>query len=141
MTATISTFSLAIVALVSVAGAQSIEKWKTPNRQLYFGDKPPAGSTLLGETQGMGTSGGGDNQRGKLGAAPAYSWLDNVECRDLTFSGVSSTPYLSFNEQTIRGMVTHSGRNPVKNIRVCGGGVCTVVRNGTMEKGESAECR
>ena len=38
--------SLLLVASVS---AQSIQKWKTPDGELFFGDRPPAGSTKVGE--------------------------------------------------------------------------------------------
>jgi hypothetical protein len=37
------------IALSAVAAAQSIEKWKTPDGKLYFGDRPPAGSTKVDE--------------------------------------------------------------------------------------------
>jgi hypothetical protein len=40
----------AVFAFVAVtANAQVIQKWKTPDGSLYFGDKPPAGSTKTGE--------------------------------------------------------------------------------------------
>ena len=39
--------SLALFA--SLASAQVIQKWKAPDGSLYFGDKPPAGSTKIGE--------------------------------------------------------------------------------------------
>lgn len=37
----------ALLALASVAGADGIQKWRTPSGSLYFGDRPPAGSTLV----------------------------------------------------------------------------------------------
>jgi hypothetical protein len=37
----------ALVGLASVAGADGIQKWRTPGGSLYFGDRPPAGSTLV----------------------------------------------------------------------------------------------
>ena len=36
-------------ALVGSAQSQTIQKWKTPDGTLYFGDKPPAGSMKIGE--------------------------------------------------------------------------------------------
>ena len=39
--------ALAAVLLVSAASADAIQKWRTPDGVLYFGDRPPAGSTLL----------------------------------------------------------------------------------------------
>ena len=37
------------IAIACVANAQAIQKWKTKEGTLYFGDKPPPGSTKLGE--------------------------------------------------------------------------------------------
>ena len=39
---------LAVVLFAVSALGESIEKWKTPSGTLYFGNRPPAGSTLLG---------------------------------------------------------------------------------------------
>jgi hypothetical protein len=39
---------LAVVLFAASALGESIEKWKTPSGTLYFGNRPPAGSTLLG---------------------------------------------------------------------------------------------
>ena len=39
------------IALSAVSGAQPIQKWRTPNGELYFGDRPPAGSVKVGEYQ------------------------------------------------------------------------------------------
>jgi hypothetical protein len=44
---------IAIVIAISTAGpagAQSITQWRTPDGKTYFGDAPPAGSTLIGKT-------------------------------------------------------------------------------------------
>ena len=32
------------------SAAQSITQWRTPDGKIYFGDAPPAGSTLIGKT-------------------------------------------------------------------------------------------
>src|SRR5882672_8784408 len=44
-------FRIALVVIVSLIGAaayaDAIQKWRTPDGELYFGDRPPAGSTLL----------------------------------------------------------------------------------------------
>ncbi len=37
----------ALLGLAEVAGADGIQKWRTPGGLLYFGDHPPAGSTLV----------------------------------------------------------------------------------------------
>jgi hypothetical protein len=36
-----------LLGLVSLAGADAIQKWRTPSGSFYFGDHPPAGSTLV----------------------------------------------------------------------------------------------
>jgi hypothetical protein len=40
---------IASAALAAAVSADSIQKWKTPSGQLYFGDHPPPGSTKVGE--------------------------------------------------------------------------------------------
>jgi hypothetical protein len=37
----------ALFGLAEVAGADGIQKWRTPSGSLYFGDHPPTGSTLV----------------------------------------------------------------------------------------------
>jgi len=39
-----------------------IKKWQKPDGSLFFGERPPPGSKLLGEVENLGTSGGGDSQ-------------------------------------------------------------------------------
>jgi hypothetical protein len=39
----------ALIALRSVSRADVIQKWKTPKGGLYFGDRPPPGSTKVGQ--------------------------------------------------------------------------------------------
>jgi hypothetical protein len=41
--------TIAVVTVSSFLGAERIQKWKTPDGKLYFGDRPPAGSTKIGE--------------------------------------------------------------------------------------------
>jgi hypothetical protein len=36
-----------LLGLASLAGADAIQKWRTPSSSFYFGDHPPAGSTLV----------------------------------------------------------------------------------------------
>ena len=70
----VKTWQILALALCSAAlpfhryaVGDEIQKWQTPSGGLYFGEYPPAGSTLLGPTESMGTSGGGDVQ----GEAPS----------------------------------------------------------------------
>lgn len=39
--------AFAVLAMALVARADSIQKWRAPDGSLYFGDRPPAGSTLV----------------------------------------------------------------------------------------------
>lgn len=39
--------AVGLAALTTVAFADAIQKWRTPDGSLYFGDRPPAGSTLI----------------------------------------------------------------------------------------------
>ncbi len=39
-----------------------IKKWQKPDGSLFFGERPPPGSKLIGEVENMGTSGGGGGQ-------------------------------------------------------------------------------
>jgi chromosome segregation ATPase len=44
------------------AGVPRIKKWQKPDGSLFFGERPPPGSKLLGDVENMGTSGGGANR-------------------------------------------------------------------------------
>jgi hypothetical protein len=39
--------TLGLIAFAAIAAADAIQKWRTPDGSLYFGDRPPTGSTLL----------------------------------------------------------------------------------------------
>ncbi|MGH7805985.1 MAG: hypothetical protein ACREQJ_16675, partial [Candidatus Binatia bacterium] len=43
--------------LVTVASAQELHKWKTPDGRIFFGDKPPEGSVDLGVVDGANARG------------------------------------------------------------------------------------
>src|SRR5262245_52778789 len=44
------------------ADVSPIKKWQKTDGSLFFGERPPPGSKLLGEVENLGTSGGGDSQ-------------------------------------------------------------------------------
>jgi hypothetical protein len=66
-------------------------------------------------------------------------WGEQEDCRELTFENVSTEHY-DLGQQIVSGTLSHTGLVPVKNVKVCGNGVCTIVDEGKeMKKGESAE--
>lgn len=53
-------FLAPLIGLGAVTRAdEPIQQWRTPGGGLYFGDRPPPGSSLVGTTASMGTIGGG----------------------------------------------------------------------------------
>ena len=72
-------------------------------------------------------------------ASRGASWREEDDCRELSFKGVS-TQYYDLGRQIVSGRLTHTGSDPVRNVKVCGNGVCMVIDEGTeMKQGESAE--
>ena len=72
--------AIAALCLLGVVGtsavlAQGIQQWRTPDGKLYFGDFPPPGSTLVGATESLGTSGGGDVHEGAESAQSKHHWM------------------------------------------------------------------
>jgi hypothetical protein len=123
------------------ASAEAIKEWKTPDGKVYFGDAPPEGSTVVKtvdkpigtvETQPVTPQ-----ERAPL-AEPQTVWRTNIACQDLSVSGVEELQSDGVNRR-LRGIVTHDGRHVVKDVRVCGGGVCDILKDGApLAKGERA---
>jgi hypothetical protein len=67
------------------------------------------------------------------------SWSESKSCWNMGFEGVTTKRYESLKEQSIRGVVSYSGDVPIRGVKVCGGGSCTVAAYGEMHKGDSAE--
>jgi hypothetical protein len=67
------------------------------------------------------------------------AWREQEDCRQLTFENVSTERY-DLGQQIVSGTLNHTGLVPVKNVKVCGNGVCTGIDEGKeMKKGERAE--
>jgi hypothetical protein len=135
--------ALMFVILFAVsASAEGIKEWKTPDGKTYFGDHPPEGSTVvktvdkpIGTVEKQPVA---PRERAPL-AEPQPVWRTNIACQDLSVTGVNEEAFDGVNHR-FHGTVTHDGRHVVKDVRVCGGGVCDVVKDGApMAKGDSAE--
>jgi hypothetical protein len=123
--------------LAAIASAEAIKEWKTPDGKTYFGDHPPDGSTVVKTVDkpigSVGTQPVTPGERVPL-AEPQTVWRTNIACQDLSVTDVKEEG------ARLRGTVTHDGRHVVKDVRVCGGGACDVVKHGApIAKGESAQ--
>jgi Domain of unknown function (DUF4124) len=129
--------SIVALLLAASVSAEAIKEWKTPDGKTYFGNHPPEGSTVVKtvdkpigtvETQPVTPQ-----ERAPL-AEPQTVWRTNIACQDLSVTAVKEEGL------RLRGTLTHDGRQVVKDVRVCAGGVCDVVKNGApIAKGESAQ--
>jgi hypothetical protein len=129
--------------LAMSASAESIKEWRTPDGKTYFGDHPPQGSTVVKmvdkpigtvETQPVTPA-----ERAPV-PAPQAVWRTGIACQDLTVTGLKEETFDGISRRVVRGTVTHDGSHLVKDVRVCGGGVCDVLRAGApIAKGESAQ--
>jgi hypothetical protein len=52
----LATLAWVLCLSMRLVAAQTVQKWQTPEGTLYFGDKPPAGSKLIGETESLGAA-------------------------------------------------------------------------------------
>src|SRR5262245_53694686 len=136
------TMAIITLLLAVTASAETLQEWKTPDGKTYFGDHPPQGSTVVKtvdkpigivETQPVTPL-----ERGSL-PAPQTVWRTNIACQDLSLSGVKEEGFDGISRRIVRGTVTHDGSHLVKDARVCGGGVCDILRGGEpIARGESA---
>jgi hypothetical protein len=131
------------MALAASVSAESIKEWKTPDGKTYFGDHPPEGSTVVKTVdKPIGTVETEPVSPGERAPLPAAQpvWRTNIACQDLTVTGVKEESFDGISRRVLRGTVTHDGSHVVKDARVCGGGVCDILRGGdVIAKGESAQ--
>jgi hypothetical protein len=114
---------------------------QTLGGKIYFGDHPPEGSTVVTTLDKpictVERRPATPQERAPL-AKPKTEWRTNIACQDLRLTGFKEASYDGVNRR-VQGMLTHVGRHVVKDVWVCGGGVCDVVKSGApMAKGESA---
>src|ERR1041385_4749706 len=115
-------FAIALL-FAAGAGADALQEWKTPDGKIYFGDRPPAGSVAVKRVEKQ-VGKASLPTRPENGPVPApYVWRDDVECQDLKLADVDERPF-GITGRVIRGAVVHDGSHVVKNVRVCGAGVC-----------------
>ena len=70
----------------------------------------------------------------------AEFWSDSKSCVNADLEGVTTTRYEAIRKQGVHGVVKNAGDDPIREVKVCGGGSCTVILAGVaMEKGQSAE--
>jgi hypothetical protein len=70
----------------------------------------------------------------------AEFWSDSKSCVNADLQGVTTTRYEAIHEQGVHGVVKYTGDEPIREVKVCGGGACTVILAGVaMQKGQSAE--
>jgi hypothetical protein len=136
-------FLIFAMLLAASAGAESIKEWKTPDGKTYFGDDPPQGSTVVKTVdKPIGTVETRPVSPEERAVVPARQpvWRTGIACQDLTLTGVKEEGFDGISRRIVRGTVTHDGSHLVKDVRVCGGGVCDIVRAGApIAKGESAQ--
>jgi hypothetical protein len=76
-----------LAALVGSAQSQTIQKWKTSDGKLYFGDKPPAGSTKIGEEGSNEPPANGRTREG----APRSADQDRLSTVGFSISGAAES--------------------------------------------------
>jgi hypothetical protein len=70
----------------------------------------------------------------------AEFWSDSKSCMNADLEGVTTTRYEAIHKQGVHGVVKYTGDDPIRDVKVCGGGSCTVIFAGVaMQKGQSAE--
>jgi hypothetical protein len=70
----------------------------------------------------------------------AEFWSDSKSCVNADLEGVTTNRYEAIHKQGVHGVVKYTGDDPIRDVKVCGGGSCTVIFAGVaMQKGQIAE--
>jgi hypothetical protein len=73
-------------------------------------------------------------------ANAAEFWSDSKSCANADLEGVTTKRYEAIHKQGVYGVVKYAGDDPIREVKVCGGGSCTVILAGVaMQKGQNAE--
>ncbi|MGH7898701.1 MAG: DUF4124 domain-containing protein [Candidatus Binatia bacterium] len=138
---TLLALGLGIIFATGVA-AQAIQEWQTPDGKPFFGDRPPPGSVPVKKI---------DKPIGTVSAPPirtsarrpvarrGYVWRDGVQCQDLTVVDLKEVRFDGISRRIVRGTVKHDGRHLVRNVQICGAGVCETLRAGKAMKNGDRE--
>ena len=89
---------LAWAAVCAVATADVIQKWRTPGGGLYFGDRPPPGSTKIGQEGSQDTP----QSSGSLSSAPSGSRSEAEDALSVEASRQRTAIERALNEQAAR---------------------------------------
>jgi hypothetical protein len=66
-------------------------------------------------------------------------WSDFKTCMNADLEGVTTTRYEAIHKQRVHGVAKYTGDDPIRDVKVCGGGSCTVIFAGVaMQKGEKS---
>lgn len=110
----------------AIASAEAVQKWRTPEGELYFGDKPPPGSQKLGVVKDkvpVTREVRVDHRRVRRAAPPAVEgapkgWSGPVSC-DHKVTVTPLPPEQRGGVTWISAEVENSSGAPVTNLRVC----------------------
>jgi hypothetical protein len=70
----------------------------------------------------------------------AEFWSDSKSCVNADLEGVTTARYEAIHKQGVHGVLKYTGDDPIRGVKVCGGGSCIVIFAGVaMQKGQSAE--
>lgn len=142
-----------LFALVGVAAAQSIQKWKTPDGKFYIGVSPPQGSVFLGAAGERGPQGNGESGVSrKLGGLkpPAAPDADAVrtdagsEARRAETERRRQGTAVTFQDvreknsgegRFLEGTVANRARVAVRDVKVCMEGICRFTDPSALQPG------